>query len=55
VDDELRSWMKWIFFQFRQIELCQMCEDVLSMMETQGPPLAPTPPRPETRVDPQTS
>jgi len=43
VDDELRSWMKWIFFQFRQIELCQMCEDVLSMIETQGPSLAPTP------------
>src|SRR5262249_47708425 len=49
LDDELRSWMKWIFFQFRQIELCQMCEDVLSMIETQGPSLAPTPPPDEKR------
>jgi hypothetical protein len=33
LDDELRAWMKKVFLQFREIELCLMCGDVLSALE----------------------
>jgi hypothetical protein len=32
LDDELRPWMKRVFFQFRQIELSLVCEDILSTL-----------------------
>jgi hypothetical protein len=33
MDDDLRAWMKRVFLQFREIELCLMCADILSALE----------------------
>lgn len=33
LDDELRSWMKRVFVQFREIELRLMCEDILAQLD----------------------
>jgi hypothetical protein len=32
LDDELRPWMKRVLLQFRQIELCVMCDGILSSL-----------------------
>ena len=32
LDDELRHWMKRVLLQFRQIELCVMCDGILSSL-----------------------
>jgi hypothetical protein len=35
LDDELRAWMKRAFVQFRELQLCLMCEEILSSLESQ--------------------
>jgi hypothetical protein len=33
MDDDLRAWMKRVFLQFREIDLCLMCGEILSALE----------------------
>jgi hypothetical protein len=37
LDDELRHWMKRVLLQFRQIELCVMCDGILSSLFPKDP------------------